>query len=313
MRVLVTGGAGFIGSHICDELLKNGHYVLVIDNLSTGFLDNIKHNMENENFSFEHVDINNKERCYIALKQHKIDAICHQAAMGSVPRSIQSPEKTHENNVNGFFNILDIARRLEIKRFVYASSSSVYGSNKDLPKVENVTGSPLSPYAASKYIDELYANAFTNAYNMECIGLRYFNIFGPRQNPDGPYAAVIPKFTNALKESKSPEIYGDGTYSRDFTYIANAVHANILALTTENEKCFGQAFNIGAGERYTINELFSEIVNNLEIDNMKPTYMEKRNGDVPHSMASIEKAKEFLNYSVQVDFHQGIKMLLKVV
>ena len=313
MRVLVTGGAGFIGSHICDELLKNGHYVLVIDNLSTGSLDNIKHNMENENFSFEHVDINNKERCYIALKQHKIDTICHQAAMGSVPRSIQSPEKTHENNVNGFFNILDIARRLEIKRFVYASSSSVYGSNKDLPKVEDATGSPLSPYAASKYIDELYANAFTNAYNMECIGLRYFNIFGPRQNPNGPYAAVIPKFTNALKELKSPEIYGDGTYSRDFTYIANAVHANILALTTENEKCFGQAFNIGSGGRYTINELFSEIVNNLEIVNIQPTYMENRHGDVPHSMASIEKAKELLNYSVQVDFHQGIKMLLKVV
>ena len=313
MRVLVTGGAGFIGSHICDELLKNGHYVLVIDNLSTGSMDNIKHNMENENFSFEHVDINNTQRCYIALKQHKIDAICHQAAMGSVPRSIQSPEKTHENNVNGFFNILDIARRLEIKRFVYASSSSVYGSNKDLPKVESVTGSPLSPYAASKYIDELYANAFTNAYNMECIGLRYFNIFGPRQNPNGPYAAVIPKFIDSLKDIKSPEIYGDGTYSRDFTYVANAVHANILALTTENEKCFGQAFNIGAGARYTINELFSEIVNNLEIDDIRPTYLENRNGDVPHSMASIEKAKEFLNYSVQVDFHQGIKMLLKLI
>jgi len=274
MKVLVTGGAGFIGSHICDKLLNEGHFVVVIDNLSTGYKENIQHLLNNENFVFLQEDITDPVMLDEKIKKYNIEKICHQAALGSVPRSLDTPDKTHDNNVNGFFNILNVARQNNIKRVVYASSSSVYGTNQNLPKVEDNIGKPLSPYAASKYIDEVYAEVFSRCYQMECIGLRYFNIFGPRQSPNGPYAAVIPRFIEALTKDESPLIYGDGTYSRDFTYVENAVSANILALTTNNENAYGQAFNIGCGGRITINELYNEITKAIKKENIKPTYKE---------------------------------------
>ena len=309
MRVLVTGGAGFIGSHICDELTKKGHFVLVIDNLSTGNIQNVEHLQNDKNFRLVIADITQGESCYNLMKTYNIDTVCHQAALGSVPRSVATPNVTHDANVNGFFNILNNARLLGIKRVVYASSSSVYGTNKDLPKIESNLGQTLSPYAASKYIDEVYANTFSLCYNMETIGLRYFNIFGPRQSPNGPYAAVIPKFVDSLRREEAPYIYGDGTYSRDFTYVKNAVQANILALTTTNKDAYGQAFNIGSGGRVSINELYDTIAKQLN-KTLKPCYTENRKGDVPHSMASIEKAKSILGYNVETAFEDGIKALL---
>ena len=309
MRVLVTGGAGFIGSHICDELTKKGHFVLVIDNLSTGNIQNVEHLQNDKNFRLVIADITQGESCYNLMKTYNIDTVCHQAALGSVPRSVATPDVTHDANVNGFFNILNNARLLGIKRVVYASSSSVYGTNKDLPKIESNLGQTLSPYAASKYIDEVYANTFSLCYNMETIGLRYFNIFGPRQSPNGPYAAVIPKFVDSLRREEAPYIYGDGTYSRDFTYVKNAVQANILALTTTNKDAYGQAFNIGSGGRVSINELYDTIAKQLN-KTLKPCYTENRKGDVPHSMASIEKAKSILCYNVETAFEDGIKALL---
>ena len=309
MRVLVTGGAGFIGSHICDELRKRGHFVLVIDNLSTGSIQNITHLQNNKDFILVIADITNGDCCYNLMKTYNIDTVCHQAALGSVPRSVATPNVTHDANVNGFFNILNNARLLGIKRIVYASSSSVYGTNKDLPKIESNIGQTLSPYAASKYIDEVYANTFTRCYGMETIGLRYFNIFGPRQSPNGPYAAVIPRFVDNLKQNNAPYIYGDGTYSRDFTYVKNAVQANFLALTTTNKEAYGEAFNIGSGGRVTIKHLYDTISKEMN-KNIEPCYTENRKGDVPHSMASIEKAKSILDYNVETTFEDGIKVLL---
>lgn len=309
MRVLVTGGAGFIGSHICDELTKRGHFVLVVDNLSTGSIKNIEHLQNNKDFVLVIADITDGECCYNLMKTYNIEAVCHQAALGSVPRSIATPNVTHEANVLGFFNILNNARLLGIKRFVYASSSSVYGTNNNLPKVESNLGQTLSPYAASKYIDEVYANVFARCYDMETIGLRYFNIFGPRQSPNGPYAAVIPKFVDSLKQNSAPYIYGDGSYSRDFTYIKNAVQANILALTTPNKEAYGEAFNIGSGGRVTIKHLYETIAKEMN-KTIDPCYTENRKGDVPHSMASIEKASTLLGYNVKTTFEEGIKELL---
>jgi UDP-N-acetylglucosamine/UDP-N-acetylgalactosamine 4-epimerase len=309
MRVLVTGGAGFIGSHICDELTKKGHFVLVIDNLSTGSIKNIEHLQNNKNFVLAIADITQQECCYNLMKTYNIDAVCHQAALGSVPRSVATPNVTHDANVQGFFNVLNNARLLGIKRFVFASSSSVYGTNNDLPKVESNLGQTLSPYAASKYIDEVYANTFSRCYDMETIGLRYFNIFGPRQSPNGPYAAVIPKFVDNLKQNNAPYIYGDGTYSRDFTYVKNAVQANVLALTTTNKEAYGEAFNIGSGGRVTIKHLYDTISKEMN-KTTEPCYTENRKGDVPHSMASIEKASKLLGYNVETTFEEGIKTLL---
>ena len=258
LRVLVTGGAGFIGSNIVETLLKNGvGYVRVIDNLSTGKMANLQPLLNHyDNVEFMYGDIANKEACKLAVKN--IHVITNQAALGSVPRSINDPLSSHIANVNGFLNILIAAKEENIKRVVYASSSSIYGDHPDLPKTEEKTGNLLSPYAATKAIDEIYAGVFTRCYGMECIGLRYFNIFGPRQDPHGSYAAVIPKFIDSMKKGEKPLINGDGSYSRDFTYVENAVQANILALTTENEKCFGEAFNIGAGGQTTLVELIKE-------------------------------------------------------
>jgi len=306
-KVLVTGGAGFIGSHICDYLLENGYSVRVLDNLATGDKNNIMHNSNNPNFEFMYGDISNLETVRTALQD--IDMICHQAALGSVPRSVSNPLSSHNTNVNGFFNILLGAKEKNIKRIVYASSSSVYGDHPELPKQEHKIGKQLSPYAITKYIDELYARNFTELYGLECIGLRYFNVFGPRQNPNGAYAAVIPKFISALKNNQQPVINGDGNYSRDFTYVKNIVMANYLALTTENTNCYGTIFNIGAGGRITIKEMFDSIKQILNSD-IEPIFGEPRIGDISHSNADISKAKEYLNYNPIIDFIEGIKLTI---
>lgn len=304
MRVLLTGGAGFIGSNIAEYLLNKGYFVRVIDNLSTGNKDNIKEFLDNPNFEFIYGDISNLEFCRKVMKT--MNAVCHQAALGSVPRSINDPLSSHISNVNGFLNILISMVENKVKRIVYASSSSVYGDEPKLPKKEDKTGNVLSPYAATKAIDEIYAGVFNKCYGLETIGLRYFNIFGPKQDPKGAYAAVIPKFIQLMKEGKEPVINGDGTYSRDFTYVDNAVFANFQGLTTLNWKCYGEAFNIGAGGQTTIMDLFLTIKNHVGYEG-DVKLGELRKGDVPHSNADISKAKEFLKYRVLIDFNQGIE------
>ena len=235
-----------------------------------------------------------------------VDIVCHQAALGSVPRSIADPLSSHQSNVNGFFNILLAAKENNVKRVVYASSSSVYGDSETLPKVENKTGKLLSPYAATKAIDEIYGSIFTTNYNMECIGLRYFNVFGPKQDPNSLYAAVIPKFIDLMLQNKKPTINGDGRFSRDFTYIDNVVQANILAMTTDNEKCFGEAFNIGAGGKFSILHLFNTLKDIIDFKG-GPNFGPLRSGDIPHSNADINKAKTYFNYNPPVKFEEGIK------
>ena len=309
LNVLVTGGAGFIGSNIVQYLLESGvKSVRVLDNLSTGKMNNIQDLLNNHNnFEFMYGDISNLETCRRAVKD--IDVTCHQAALGSVPRSVSDPLSSHNTNVNGFFNILLACKEKGIKRLVYASSSSVYGDEGTLPKREDRTGNVLSPYAATKSIDEIYANVFTRTYNMECIGMRYFNVFGPRQDPKGAYAAVIPKFIDLMKNGKQPTINGDGSYSRDFTFIDNVVQANILALTTENKYCFGQAFNIGAGGRFSILHLFNVLKESINFEK-DVIFGNNRAGDIPHSNADISKARELLGYNPKVSFERGIKLTL---
>ena len=306
--ILVTGGSGFIGSNIVEYLLNNTNYkVKVIDNLVTGKIKNLEPYLDDkwsERFEFIYGDISNLEKVRRVMKG--VDMITHQAALGSVPRSINDPLSSHKSNVNGFLNILIAANEQGIKRIVYASSSSVYGDENQLPKVEHKVGNVLSPYAATKKIDEIYANVFTKCYGMECIGLRYFNIFGPRQDPNGAYAAVIPKFITLMKSGKQPTINGDGTFSRDFTYVENAVQANILALTTENEKCFGEAFNIGAGGQFSLLKLIDVLKKELNVD-IDPIFGPKRSGDIPHSNADISKAQNMLGYNPKISFEMGIK------
>jgi UDP-N-acetylglucosamine 4-epimerase len=308
--ILLTGGAGFIGSNIVEYLLSNGvKFVRILDNLSTGKKSNIEILMKKyPQLEFMYGDISNLETCRVAVKN--IDIICHQAALGSVPRSVNDPLSSHISNVNGFFNILLAAKEVGIKRVVYASSSSVYGDNKILPKVEDKTGNVLSPYAATKAIDEMYASVFTKCYGMECIGLRYFNIFGPRQDPNGAYAAVIPKFIQLMKNDTKPQINGDGTYSRDFTFVDNAVYANLLGMLTNNVEAYGSTFNIGCGDQYSLNELVKIINNNLG-KNIEPIYGDLRPGDIPHSNANISKAETILGYKVLVNFEEGIKRLIE--
>ena len=307
---LITGGCGFIGSNIVEYLLENNAYfVRVIDNLSTGNKLNIEHLLDKyTNIEFMYGDITNIEVCRKAVSG--IDVICHQAALGSVPRSILDPLSSHLSNVNGFLNILISAKEAGIKRVVYASSSSVYGDHPVLPKVEENTGNLLSPYAATKKIDEIYGSVFTRCYEMECIGLRYFNVFGRRQDPNGAYAAVIPKFINLMKNGKSPTINGDGAYSRDFTYIDNVIQANVLAMTTQNTESFGEAFNIGVEGQTTIYELFKIIKDELKLD-MEPIFGPNRSGDIPHSNADINKARTILNYNPQILFKEGIIKTIK--
>jgi len=311
MKLLITGGCGFIGSNIAEYFLENELFdsIVIIDNLSTGFLKNIKNLLDKySNLQFIEGNIQDIEICRNITKN--IDAICHQAATGSVPRSINDPEFYHKNNVNGFFNLLLAAKENGCKRFVYASSSSVYGDNKDLPKVEDKTGNVLSPYAATKKINEIYANVFHKCYGMEIIGLRYFNVFGEKQNPNGEYAAVIPKFIDYIKNGKSPTIFGDGSFSRDFTYVKNIVSANYLALTTTNTKCFGEIFNIGTGGKITINEIFYKICEIFSA-NITPNYQLNRKGDIPYSNASIEKANNILGYTPKYSFKEGLEKTIE--
>jgi len=311
MKLLITGGCGFIGSNIAKYFLENNYFesITIVDNLSTGFIENIKKLLDTyQNLNFIEGNIQDIEVCRYITKN--IDMICHQAATGSVPRSINDPFFYHKNNVDGFFNLLIAAKENGCKRFVYASSSSVYGENENLPKIENKTGDVLSPYAATKKINEIYANVFHKCYGMEIIGLRYFNVFGEKQNPNGEYAAVIPKFIDCIKNDKSPIIYGDGSFSRDFTYVKNVVLANYLALTTTNSECFGEVFNIGAGGRVTINDIFYKICKIIG-KNITPNYQPNRKGDIPHSNASIEKAFFLLGYVPQYDFEDGLQRTIK--
>ena len=311
VNYLVTGGAGFIGSNIVETLLSQDvKFVRILDNLKTGKMENIQFLLDKyDNVEFMYGDISNLEDCRKAVKD--INVITNQAALGSVPRSVEDPLSSHIANVNGFLNLLIAAKEEGIKRVVYASSSSVYGDHPVLPKVEENTGNVLSPYAATKVIDEIYAGVFTKCYGMECIGLRYFNIFGPRQDPNGAYAAVIPKFISLMESKIQPTINGDGTFSRDFTYVENAVQANILALTTDNEKCFGEAFNIGAGGQFSLLKLIDILKKELNVD-IDPIFGSNRPGDIPHSNANINKAQTLLHYDPKISFEEGIHKLIKL-
>lgn len=309
-RILVTGGAGFIGSNLCEKLLELNNTVICLDNFSTGKLENIEPFIGNENFKFIEADIRSLEDCMLACKD--VDYVLHHAALGSVPRSINDPITTNEVNINGFLNMLVASRDNNVKRFVFAASSSTYGDSEELPKIEERIGRPLSPYAITKYVNELYADVFSRIYGLEYIGLRYFNVFGRRQNPNGSYAAVIPIFIKHLIDHKSPVINGDGQYSRDFTYIDNVIQMNLLSMTTENPKALNTIYNTAYGESTTLNELANYIKLYLsefdkEIDKIKILYMPPRLGDIAHSLASIEKSVELLNYNPKYSIRMGLK------
>lgn len=303
-KSLVTGGAGFIGSHIVRYILSNGGFVRVLDNLLTGNYKNIEEHASHPNFEFIEGDITDLETCQKQCQG--IDYVCHQAALGSVPRSLLFPEKTNEINVSGFINMLIAAKENQVKRFVYASSSSVYGDEYSLPKMEAKIGAPLSPYAVSKYANELYANVFAKSYGLETIGLRYFNIFGPQQDPNGPYAAVIPLFISQIMNDQPIKINGDGKTTRDFTFVANAVQANVLALMTDNTSAINQVYNIACGANFSLLEL----VSNIESATGKKATIEHRDfrqGDIRDSLADISKAIDLLGYEPIVDFNKGIQ------
>jgi len=300
-KFLITGAAGFIGSNLVESILKMGYKVRGIDNFSNGKKENIKEFFSNKNFEFIKGDIRDYEKCLNSCKN--IDYVLHQAALGSVPRSMREPLIYEDNNIKGTSNMLEAARKQGVKRFVYASSSSVYGDSKNLPKKEGKEGKALSPYALTKKIKEKYAKLYTEVYGLECIGLRYFNVFGKRQDPYSEYAAVIPKFIKILKNGKRVEIYGDGEQSRDFTYIENVIEANLKSCLAPKKAC-GEAYNIAFGERYTINELYNLMCDELEI-NRDPKYVEERPGDIRHSLADISKAKNLLNYNPDWDFKNG--------
>ena len=308
--VLITGGAGFIGSNLCDFFIEKNYKVVCLDNFSTGSYHNISHLVSNPNFTLIEGDIRNLSTCEAAVKN--IDYVLHHAALGSVPRSINDPILTNEVNISGFLNVLVASRDAKVKRFIYAASSSTYGDSASLPKMEEVIGKPLSPYAITKYVNELYADIFSKIYGMQTIGLRYFNVFGRRQNPEGAYAAVIPKFINAFLRHESPIINGDGNYSRDFTYIDNVLQMNELAILTENPKAVNTVYNTAFGERTTLNELTEIIKQSLinidkDINNIAILYQDNRAGDIPHSLADIQKAKNLLNYNPQYSLKQGIE------
>jgi UDP-N-acetylglucosamine 4-epimerase len=306
MRILVTGGAGFIGSNLVESLLKNPQVELVrvLDNLATGTIKNIEEFVPNPKFEFLEGDIRNYEACLKATDG--MDLVSHQAALGSVPRSINDPLTTNEVNISGTLNIFTAAKENRIKRVVYAASSSTYGDHPGLPKVEDAIGNPLSPYAVTKYVNELYAKVYANAYGLQTIGLRYFNVFGPKQNPAGPYAAVIPLFIKAVLDNEPPTINGDGEHSRDFTYVANAVHANECALFTQNAKAVNEVYNVAIGERTSLNQLF-EMIKEVGGSDLAPKYGPERKGDVKHSLADISKAKGLMTYHPSVSIKQGLK------
>ena len=309
-KILITGGAGFIGSNLCDHFISKGFQVVCLDNFSTGFRHNIEHLLSNPHFFLIEGDIRNLETCKKSCEG--VEMVLHQAALGSVPRSIGDPITTNEVNVGGFLNMLVAARDSGVRRFIYAASSSTYGDSTALPKVEDVVGKPLSPYAVTKYVNELYADVFAKTYGMETIGLRYFNVFGRRQNPNGAYAAVIPKFVIQLMNHESPVINGTGDFSRDFTYIDNVVQMNEKAMLTENSEAVNQVYNTAVGDRTTLNSLVEYLKEFLsefdgEIKNIEVFHGPNRAGDIPHSLASVEKAKELLGYEPTHDIRTGLK------
>jgi UDP-N-acetylglucosamine/UDP-N-acetylgalactosamine 4-epimerase len=313
-RVLVTGGAGFIGSNLIESLLLSGNHVTCLDNFSTGKRENLKGFTANPDFRLIEGDIRNPDDCENAVKD--IDIVFHEAALGSVPRSIKDPVTTTDVNIGGFVKILFAAKESKVKRFIYAASSSTYGDHPDLPKVEDKIGSPLSPYAITKYVNELYASNFSKNYGIEVIGLRYFNVFGRRQDPDGAYAAVIPKFLKMLMKHEIPLINGDGSVSRDFTYIDNVVQANQLAAIVENKEALNQVFNVAHGERTNLNQLFfylREMAGKYDRDilNIEPEFGPYRAGDIQHSLASIDKARKLLGYNPTHNVVQGLEEAVK--
>lgn len=326
MKILITGGAGFIGSNLCEHFIQKGEEVVCLDNLSTGFLHNIDSLINNDRFSFIKGDICDLETCRNAVTG--CDVVLHEAALGSVPRSIEDPIRTNRNNIDGFLNMIVAARDEGVKRFVYAASSSTYGDSQELPKIEHNIGRPLSPYAITKFVNELYANVFSDLYGLETIGLRYFNVFGRRQDPNGAYAAVIPLWVKELINHRSPFINGDGSFSRDFTYIDNVIQANDLAITTSKEEIIRRSslynlnlpanapldlvFNVAYGNNTTLLELFECLRTCLsefdpEISNIQPAFRENRKGDIPHSQASIEKAKRILGYIPLYSATEGLR------
>ena len=312
--ILVTGGAGFIGSNLCEELLLLGSKVVCLDNFSNGKRENLEEPLKDSNFTLIEGDIRKLEDCLKATKD--VDYVLHQAALGSVPRSIKDPITSNDVNVSGFLNMLVAARDNEVKRFVFAASSSTYGDSESMPKVEDVIGKPLSPYAITKYVNELYADIFSKTYGLETIGLRYFNVFGRKQDPNGAYAAVIPKFVSQLMKGESPVINGDGNYSRDFTYIDNVIQANLLSLVTTNEKAINTVYNVAYGDRNTLNDLMSCLKEYLsefdsKISTTEVIYGPNRVGDIPHSHASVDKAKQLLNYNPQFSLQKGLKEAVK--
>ncbi|CAL2088423.1 Vi polysaccharide biosynthesis protein VipB/TviC [Tenacibaculum sp. 190524A02b] len=313
-KILVTGGAGFIGSNLCEKLLELNNEVVCLDNFATGKKENIEHLFTNNKFTLLKGDIRVLDDCKKAVAE--VDYVLHQAALGSVPRSIKDPITSNDVNINGFLNMLVASRDAGVKRFVYAASSSTYGDSEALPKIEDKIGKPLSPYAVTKYVNELYADVFSKTYELETIGLRYFNVFGRKQDPNGAYAAVIPKFVSQLMKGQSPTINGDGSFSRDFTYIDNVIQANILSLITDNPQAINTVYNVAFGDRNTLNDLVGYLKEYLsefdkKINRIEVNYGPNRVGDIPHSHASIDKAKEKLNYNPQFSLQEGLKESVK--
>ncbi|MDF2476026.1 MAG: galE 4 [Sphingobacterium sp.] len=313
-KILITGGAGFIGSNLTEYFLGKGYQVVVLDNFATGHRHNIDQHSSNPNFTLIEGDIRNNEDCQKAVEG--VDYVLHQAALGSVPRSIKDPQTTNEVNVTGFLNMLVAARDAGVKRFIYAASSSTYGDSENLPKVEDIIGKPLSPYAITKYVNELYADIFSKTYGLQTIGLRYFNVFGRRQDPNGAYAAVIPLFVKKFMNHESPVINGTGDYSRDFTYIDNVIQMNERAMTTDNVAAINTVYNTAVGDRTTLNQLvgylkeflteYDEAIAQVEI-----VHGPNRQGDIPHSLASIEKARQLLGYEPTHVIRDGLKEAVK--
>lgn len=316
MRILVTGGAGFIGSNLTDHLLEQGHQVRVLDNFATGHIENLLPFFDeySETFELQVGDIRNLADCQKAVDG--MEYVLHEAALGSVPRSVKDPITTNEVNIGGFLNMIVASRDAGIKRFVFAASSSTYGDSETLPKVEDKIGRPLSPYAITKYVDELYADVFARTYGIEYIGLRYFNVFGRRQDPHGAYAAVIPLFVKKFMNHEAPNINGDGEYSRDFTYIDNVIQMNMLALTATNPEAINQIYNTAFGERTTLNQLVDYLREYLgefdeKIKAIEPTHGPNRVGDIPHSLACVDKAKRLLGYDPKFSMRDGLREAVK--